>query len=206
MYSDYIWNMPPGDNTVYLTFDDGPHPEVTRWVMDELKKYGAPATFFCIGENVMQHGPVYDELLRAGHATGNHTQHHPNGWEVPDETYLADIAMATKYINSNLFRPPYGRIRSSQARQIKKVMQREEAKIIMWDVLSADFDTDMSKETCLGNVLKNVEPGSIVVFHDSEKAAPNLMYCLPRVMEFLSERRFHFKKLEQETTAVPEKN
>ena len=152
--------------------------------------------FFCIGENVMRHPEMYEAVLAAGHATGNHTQHHPNGWEVADELYLADVAEATKHIRSNLFRPPYGRIRTSQAKQINSAMQRDDVKIIMWDVLSCDFDTTMSKEKCLNNVLKNVEAGSIIVFHDSEKAAPNLMYALPRVMEFLSEKKYGFRKLE----------
>lgn len=196
LYPEYTWNMPADDHAVYLTFDDGPHPQITNWVLEELKKYDALATFFCIGENVMRHPEMYETVLAAGHATGNHTQHHPNGWEVADELYLADVAEATKHIRSNLFRPPYGRIRTSQAKQINSAMQRDDVKIIMWDVLSCDFDTTMSKEKCLNNVLKNVEAGSIIVFHDSEKAAPNLMYALPRVMEFLSEKKYGFRKLE----------
>lgn len=188
--------MPGDDHAVYLTFDDGPHPQITNWVMDELKKYDALATFFCIGENVMQHRAMYETILAAGHSVGNHTQRHPNGWEVTDDLYLADVAEATQHIRSNLFRPPYGRIRSSQAQQIGTAMQRDDVKIIMWDVLSCDFDTGMSKEKCLTNVLKNTEAGSIIVFHDSEKAAPNLMYVLPRVMEYLSEKKYEFKKLE----------
>lgn len=200
IYSQYIWNMPVDDHSVYLTFDDGPHPQITNWVLAELKKYDALATFFCIGENVVHHEAMYEKVLAAGHSVGNHTQHHPNGWEVSDKLYLEDVAQAAKRIRTNLFRPPYGRIRSSQAQRIGNAMQRNDVKIIMWDVLSCDFDTSMSKEKCLNNVVRNVEAGSIIVFHDSEKAAPNLMYSLPRVMEYLSEKKFRFKKLEADNS------
>ena len=188
--------MPAGEHAVYLTFDDGPHPQVTPWVLTELKKYNAQATFFCVGENVLRYPEVYKSIIAAGHSVGNHTQHHVNGWHVTTETYSADVRAAAGVIDSRLFRPPYGRIKKAQAAQIKDAMQKQDAKIIMWDVLSADFDTTFAPEKCLQIVLKNTTDGSIIVFHDSEKAAPNLQYALPKVLEELARRKYVFKRLE----------
>jgi peptidoglycan/xylan/chitin deacetylase (PgdA/CDA1 family) len=196
VFPSYIWDLPPDGKSVYLTFDDGPDPEVTQWVLDQLKMHHALATFFCVGENVEKFPDVYQKILDSGHTTGNHSYSHFNGWQTDVETYINDVAAATKLIRSNLFRPPYGRIKSSQAKRIPDALETMDAKIIMWDVLSADFDPAFTPENCLHNVLKNVRPGSIVVFHDSEKASKNLKFALPRVMSYLTENKYQFKKIE----------
>jgi peptidoglycan-N-acetylglucosamine deacetylase len=195
-FSSYVWNMPRDEKTIYLTFDDGPHPEITLFVLDELKKYNAKGSFFCLGSNVALHPKTYQKLIEEGHATGNHTYDHPNGWEVSTEEYVNDISKAAQYIQSNLFRPPYGRITKKQAGKVKEGMHNGNTKIIMWDVLSADFDSEFSPQQCLNNVLKNATNGSIVVFHDSEKAFRNLEYSFPRAIKQLSEDGYNFKKLE----------
>jgi len=196
IFSSYIWSLPAGNNEVYLTFDDGPHPTITPWVLEELEKYDAKATFFCIGNNVERYPDVYKRILEEGHATGNHTFHHLNGWKNEDEKYIEDISMASQLIKSNLFRPPYGRIKNSQAKKISDVLKTNDAQIIMWDVLSADFDLSFTKEQCLNNVLQNVSPGSIIVFHDSEKAFRNLEYALPETLKSLNNEGYSFKKIE----------
>lgn len=178
LYKSCIWNFSPDVPTVYLTFDDGPHPKATPFVLEQLKKYNARATFFCIGKNVVEHPEIYQQILLDGHAVGNHTHNHLNGWKTGTETYLANIKEAAKYIRSNLFRPPYGRISPFQIKQLK-----DDHKIIMWDILSADFDTSINGEACLQNVVFKLQPGSIVVFHDSEKAWDRMSYALPRVLE-----------------------
>jgi len=178
LYKSCIWNFSPDVPTVYLTFDDGPHPKATPFVLEQLKKYNAKATFFCIGKNVVEHPEIYQQVLLDGHAVGNHTHNHLNGWKTGTDAYLTNIKEAAKYIRSNLFRPPYGRISPFQIKQLKDAY-----KIIMWDILSADFDTSISGEDCLQNVVFKLQPGSIVVFHDSEKAWDRLNYALPRVLE-----------------------
>jgi peptidoglycan/xylan/chitin deacetylase (PgdA/CDA1 family) len=195
-FSSYVWNMPRNEKTIYLTFDDGPHPEITAFVLDELKQYNAKASFFCLGNNVALYPQIYERMINEGHAVGNHTYNHPNGWEISTEEYLNDIIKASKYIQSNLFRPPYGRIKKEQAKKVKEAMKNENVKIIMWDVLSADFDTEFSPQQCLDNVLKNCRNGSIVVFHDSEKAFPNLRYCFPEAIKQLAKEGYRFKKIE----------
>lgn len=195
-FPNYIWSLPANENAVYLTFDDGPHPTITPWVLSELKKYEAAASFFCIGNNVEKHPEIYQRILEEGHATGNHTHHHLNGWKTKDEIYLNDISKAGQLIKSNLFRPPYGRIKNTQAKKIGDALQTDATRIIMWDVLSADFDSSFSPQQCLSNVLENVSAGSIIVFHDSEKAFSNLKYVLPETLMSLSKEGFRFKKIE----------
>lgn len=195
IFPHYYWRIETAGNEVYLTFDDGPHPQITPWVLDELKKYNALATFFCIGKNVEHYPLIYKRILEEGHAVGNHTYHHYNGWTVSDKVYREDVAKAAGLIHTALFRPPYGRIKRSQAKEIGKAMEKN-AKIIMWDVLSADFDPSFSPEQCLQNVLRHVQPGSIVVFHDSEKAYKNLVYALPVVLKQLRQKNYGFKRLE----------
>ena len=195
VFPRYTWRMPDRDKTVYLTFDDGPHPAITPWVLAELKKYGAAATFFCIGKNVEQYPGVYEQILAEGHRTGNHTYSHPNGWKTTTPAYLQDVKKAGDLIDSTVFRPPYGRITQKQAKGLEETLQRKNIVVIMWDVLSADFDLSLSPEACARIVLKHVRPGSIVVFHDSEKAYRNLQYALPVVLEGLSQRGYSFKKL-----------
>jgi peptidoglycan-N-acetylglucosamine deacetylase len=192
----YTWTLPATGNEAYLTFDDGPHPTITPWVLDLLAQYGAKATFFCIGENVARYSDTYRRILAEGHSVGNHTQNHPNGWQVPAAQYIENIREAARHIDSSLFRPPYGRIKGEHLPYINDVFHGK-AQVIMWDVLSADFDPAFKPERCLQNVLKNTEPGSIIVFHDSEKAYPNLAYCLPVVLKHFSERGYRFKRIEQ---------
>jgi peptidoglycan/xylan/chitin deacetylase (PgdA/CDA1 family) len=195
-FSSYEWSLPAEENDVYLTFDDGPHPTITPWVLDQLKQFNAKATFFCIGNNVEKYPDVYQKVLDEKHAIGNHTYHHLNGWKTDDNKYINDVSAAAQLIQSNLFRPPHGRIRSSQAKRIPGAMKKDDVRIIMWDVLSADFDSSFSPEQCLNNVLENVSPGSIIVFHDSEKAFNNLKYALPKTLESLKEAGFNFRRIE----------
>lgn len=195
IYPSYTWDIKTKEKVIYLTFDDGPHELATPFVLDELKKYNAKASFFCIGKNVTAQPSLYNRILEEGHTTGNHTYSHLNGWETNDENYLADVAEAVKYIDSTLFRPPYGRIRKFQARNISKAIKDPEAKIVMWDVLSGDFDDRITRDQCLQNVILNAKKGSIIVFHDSKKAFPLLAFCLPRVLEFYSGKGFRFEGL-----------
>ena|SRR5690554_1028930 len=195
IFSKYHWDVPNKNNAVYLTFDDGPIPEVTPWVLSELEKYDAKATFFCIGENIEKHPDVFRQVLEKGHGVGNHTCHHINGWNSTIREYIDNTEKCQEIIkensklriqNSKLFRPPYGKIRPRQS----KVLRKKGYKIIMWDVLSVDYDSTLSKEQCLENVLRNIESGSIVVFHDSLKAFPRLGYVLPKVLHFLEEKNY----------------
>lgn len=195
IYSSYIWSVNTKKKILYLTFDDGPHPEATPFILNELKKYNALATFFCIGKNVIEQPAVFKRIVDEGHTIGNHTHHHLNGWKVDNKEYMKDIAEAAKYIDSNLFRPPYGRITSFQARHLRSVMGGRNAKVIMWDVLSADFDVSITPENCLENVVFNAKPGSIVVFHDSRKAFEKIQYVLPKILDFFSGKGYFFDAL-----------
>ncbi|MBS1974675.1 MAG: polysaccharide deacetylase family protein, partial [Bacteroidetes bacterium] len=186
IYSSCVWDMPSQGKKMYLSFDDGPHPEATPFVLDELKKQNAKATFFCIGKNVAQYPEVYKRILEEGHRVGNHTHDHLNGWRVSDEEYINNIARAKKYIDSNLFRPPYGRIKRFQV----SCLQKAGFKIIMWDVLSADFDKKISARQCAKNVLKNAKKNSIIVFHDSEKAFHRMKVALTQTLFFFKENGF----------------
>ena len=196
IYDSYTWSVASSDKILYLTFDDGPHPEATPFVLKELKKYNFLATFFCIGKNVVSYPDIYKQVLQEGHSVGNHTYNHLNGWKTNNDDYLKDIALASDEIDSYLFRPPYGRITSFQAKNLKPVMKGKEPKVIMWDVLSGDFDTACSPQQCLANVLFASVPGSIIVFHDSEKAFPRLEYTLPKILNYFSEKGYLFKSLE----------
>lgn len=192
-YKNLIWEMPDNDeHSVYITFDDGPHRSITPFVLDELAKYNAKATFFCIGKNVTEEPDIYKRILVEGHTIGNHTHNHINGWKTLNEDYINNISKASKYISSKLFRPPYGRIKQKQASALQKEM---DYKIYMWSVLSADFDRSISQEQCLNNVTNNIYPGSIVVFHDSEKAWDRMSYALPKVLEYCHEQNWRIKAL-----------
>jgi peptidoglycan/xylan/chitin deacetylase (PgdA/CDA1 family) len=195
IYASYIWNMPANDKTLYLTFDDGPHPEATPFVLKNLKRHNALATFFCIGKNVVAYPDIYKQIINEGHAVGNHTYNHLNGWKTSNDNYMSDIALASYEIDSNLFRPPYGRITSFQAKNLRPVMKGKEPRIIMWDVLSGDFDIECTPEQCLANVIFTSVPGSIIVFHDSEKAFRKLEYAIPRILNHFSEKGYLFKSL-----------
>jgi len=188
LYRSCTWQLSPARRAVYLTFDDGPHPQATPFVMEQLKKYGAKGTFFCIGKNVIEHPQIYQQLLEEGHTVGNHTHNHLNGWKTGTAKYLENILEAGKYINSPLFRPPYGRITPFQVKKLRDTIPG--TKIIMWDVLSADFDTAITGEDCVQNVVFRAKPGSIIVFHDSSKAWDRLSYALPRVLEFCKKQQW----------------
>jgi len=191
LYSGLLWQVPERDKVLYLTFDDGPQPEATPFVLDTLKKYGAKATFFCIGKNVQEYPLIYRRILFEGHRVGNHTQNHLNGWKVRDRDYLENIRVAALSIDSDLFRPPYGRIGMLQASILRAAPLHY--KIIMWGVLSADFDRSLSAETCARNVIRHAGRGSIVVFHDSEKAFDRLRGALPAVLEHFSGLGYRFE-------------
>ena len=173
-------------NDVFLTFDDGPTPEITEKVLDILKSFKVKGTFFCIGRNVDRHPDIYQKIIDYGMGIGNHTYSHLNGWKSKGENYLNDVELASQHIKSNLFRPPYGKIRNSSARKIT-----EKFKIIMWDVLSKDYAQKTSPEQCLRNVKQYAKAGSIIVFHDSVKAFPNLEYALPKSIEYLLQKGYN---------------
>ena len=195
IYPSLIWRVPTVQKELYLTFDDGPINGPTEFALDELKKADAKATFFCIGDNVRKHSPVFDRVLSDGHTIGNHTFNHINGWKTRTKDYLSNIQLFEKSLPKNLstkfFRPPYGRITPSQIRALK------DYKIIMWDVLSFDYSKNISPEDCLKNTIKAVRPGSIIVFHDSLKAEKNMRFAVPRLIEHFQHKGFSFKTLPQ---------
>ena len=193
LFSGSIWEMPVTQKIIYLTFDDGPHPIVTPFVLDELDKYNAKATFFCIGNNVLEHPGIYKRILYQGHAVGNHTHNHLDGWKTENAKYLQNILEARKNIDSHLFRPPYGRITRNQRKLL--MHQDEPFKVIMWNVLSGDFDVNITPEKCLENVLQNTKSGSVIVFHDSEKAYERLKFALPAVLKHFSDKGYQFEKI-----------
>jgi peptidoglycan/xylan/chitin deacetylase (PgdA/CDA1 family) len=193
IYRGLVWRIPTNEKVLYLSFDDGPHPVATPFVLDELAKYGAKGTFFCIGKNVEAHPLIYRRILMEGHRVGNHTQDHLNGWKVDDVRYLENIREAARRIDSDLFRPPYGRIGNLQAAVLRAVPFQYA--IVMWDVLSGDFDAAVSAERCARNVMRYGRPGSIVVFHDSEKAFGKMKEALPVVMKYFSERGYKFEAI-----------
>lgn len=175
------WQMPvqAHDPTVYLTFDDGPHPVATPFVLDQLAKYEGKGTFFCIGKNVVEYPEIYARILAEGHTAGNHTHNHLKGWTTQTKAYIENALQAAQFIDSKLFRPPYGRIKRMQATHLHDMGYR----IIMWSLLSGDFDTGLEPKRCLENVVFHLKPGDIVVFHDSQKAWDRMSYALPRVLE-----------------------
>ncbi len=194
LYSSKLtWQIPTEKKEIFITFDDGPHPSVTPFVLDCLRQYHAKATFFCIGKNVVQYPQVYQQILKEGHAAGNHTQNHLNGWKTDDTFYLKDVILAQQAIHSNLFRPPYGRITRSQVKELTP-----QFKIIMWSVLSGDFDVSLSPEKCLQNVVSNTCAGSVIVFHDSEKAFARLEYALPKALKYFAENGYKMNVIESD--------
>lgn len=193
VFKHRVWDIATTQKDIYLSFDDGPHPEHTLFVLDELRKHGAKATFFCIGKNVQSYGEIYTRIIEEGHTVGNHTFDHLNANRTPDTIYLQNIKDAKQYIDSRLFRPPYGRVSGFLVKQL--LTPAYQLRTIMWTVLSGDFDVTISGEQCLQNVLLNTQAGSIVVFHDSEKASSRLRYALPRVLDFFAEKGFVFKAI-----------
>jgi peptidoglycan/xylan/chitin deacetylase (PgdA/CDA1 family) len=194
MYPFFVWSKPTKDKVLYLTFDDGPHPTITPFVLAQLKQFNAKATFFCIGKNVVDQPAIYRQILQEGHSVGNHTHNHLNGWKTNNHVYIENIQQAAKHIDSTLFRPPYGRIKKSQAKQLLTLNSQLQT-IVMWDVLSADFDIHISPEKCLANVINNAKQGSIIVFHDSEKAWDRLSYALPKTLEYFAKMGYVFEAL-----------
>lgn len=181
IYPSLIWRKSNSSHSIYITFDDGPIPKVTPFVLETLKKYNAKATFFCIGDNVRKHPGIFEDIKKEGHAIGNHTYNHLKGWKTSTTQYIDNYLKCDELVDSSLFRPPYGRIKRRQISKLKQL--KSDLKIIMWDVLSGDFDQNLSPEECLNNVLKYTGPGSIIVFHDSLKAFHRLEYVLPRALE-----------------------
>ena len=191
IYPALIWQFPNEQNSLFLTFDDGPTPEMTPWVLDMLDQYNAKATFFCLGKNVEMHPRLYADILRRGHAVGNHSYSHLKGWGMETDAYIRDVDTAAACIESNLFRPPYGRISPNQAKMLS-----ERYRIIMWNVLSQDYSRSLSRKRCAARVVRDMKPGAVVVFHDSVKSAQNLWYALPLVLRRLRERGWTSKPIE----------
>lgn len=223
IFSDYIWRMPAKkdpvcrqERNIYLTFDDGPIPEITDWILKTLDKFHTKATFFCVGDNIQKHPEIFQSVLNKDHSIGNHTFNHLNGWRTNTKKYLENLKQTEEIIDitstkvlpsgkdlewdqnlfhrkvgSKLFRPPYGKIKPAQ----RKILQKKGYQIIMWDVLSGDFDPGLSKENCLQNVMDNVQNGSIIVFHDSIKAFEKLQYVLPKVLQHFTQKGYTFKKI-----------
>lgn len=199
LFHNQTWSIPNKENNIYLTFDDGPTPTVTPWVLDILKEHNIKATFFCIGKNIKSNPDIFKRILTEGHRVGNHTFTHKNGWKTNFKTYIKDVNICEKEIlnltnktidgkNSRLFRPPYGKITPRQS----KFLISQGYKVIMWDILTADFDTNISLEKCYSNATKKVENGSIIVFHDSQKAFEKLKYTLPKAIEFYKNNSYQF--------------
>ncbi|MBK5285324.1 MAG: polysaccharide deacetylase family protein [Bacteroidia bacterium] len=194
-FPELIFRGNSSENFLYLTFDDGP-TQISPWVLAELRKHNAKATFFCVGNNIEKNPEIFSSIINNGHSVGNHTMHHLNGWKTRTNNYIEDVEECSFALNSlqpqtNFFRPPYGKITPSQYSSLRK-----NYKIVMWDVLSKDYDERVSEEKCLKRVITKSKPGSIIVFHDSHKAEKNLRYVLPRVLEYFSERKFSFCSLQ----------
>jgi peptidoglycan/xylan/chitin deacetylase (PgdA/CDA1 family) len=192
LFPNFTWRIPTNDKVIHLTFDDGPIPEVTPWVLEQLAQHDAKATFFCVGDNVRKHPEVLDMVRQAGHSLGNHTFNHLNGWLSDNMQYFLNVRRCAHALRSNLFRPPYGRLKPRQGDFLLR-----HYRIVMWDVLSGDFDPEITAEQCLQNVLENARRGSIVVFHDSLKAWEKLQYVLPMVLSHFTSKGYRFERLEE---------
>jgi len=185
-----LCSVPTSEKVIYLTFDDGPIPEITPDVLRILEERNVKATFFCVGENVKKHPGIFELVKGAGHATGNHTFHHLKGWKTPPAEYVEDVLRCNEYFTTNLFRPPYGKFTPSQY-----LLLRKHFRFILWSVLSGDYHRKITPEQCLSNVLLNTVQGSIVVFHDSIKAKENLFYTLPRFLDHFLGESYRFKRI-----------
>ncbi len=190
LFPNYLWNKSRKKPYVYFTFDDGPIPEITPWVLDTLKSYDMHGTFFCVGDNVRKHSKIYNRLIAEGHSVGNHSYSHKSGWGSDVDKYLDDVELCGSFVQSDLYRPPYGRLKPQQAEAI-----RHQYQIVMWDILSGDFDPNITAEQCYQNVIQNLKPGSIVVFHDNVKSFDTLKEVLPRVIEYCQSKGLSSKAL-----------
>ena len=191
LFPKALWRMNPDEKAVYLTFDDGPIPVVTPWVVDLLGHYGIKATFFMVGDNVRKHPQEYKQVVDAGHRVGNHTFNHLKGLFTDTREYVENVEKADALIHSNLFRPPHGMLRRSQYKELSKRYQ-----FVMWDLVTRDYSKRMNGEEVLANVKKYVRNGSIITFHDSLRSEENLKYALPRAIEWLQEQGYEFKVFE----------
>ncbi|MEQ7798898.1 polysaccharide deacetylase family protein [Pedobacter sp. ASV1-7] len=203
-YPSLTWNKTRKEKVIYLTFDDGPIPDVTPFVLKTLKDFNAKATFFCIGDNIRKHPDIFKQLKEEGHQVGNHTFNHLKGWKTEDKTYLENFKMCQELTQTNLFRPPYGRIKKSQIKLIQLAISNSQfpvqtanakLQIVMWDVITGDFDLNLSPEECYRNAIRHTTNGSIVVFHDSLKAFDRLEYALPRFLQYFTDKGFSFLTL-----------
>ncbi len=190
MFPDLVWQI-EDERGVYLTFDDGPTPGITAWILATLRRYDAKATFFVLGKNVEMYPDLYAKILAEGHRVGNHTYSHQKGWRMPLEQYVEDIDFASDIVQSNLFRPPYARITLSQLRTLSK-----RYKIVMWSIISRDYNRKLTGEMCLRGVLPHIEAGAIILFHDSEKSFANMSYALPKTLERITELGLKCKAIE----------
>lgn len=195
MFPEAFWQIPTEEKVVYLTFDDGPIPGVTSKVLQILKENQIKATFFCVGENVDKYPEIFNQIIEEGHLVGNHTYNHIKGFKCSNSIYFENIEKANKIIKSNLFRPPYGLLKNSQFNILKL-----KYKIIMWDVISCDYDSKLTPEDCFTNVINFVRNGSIITFHDSFKAEKNVLSALPKVIEYLKEQGYSFRRIEFDKT------
>lgn len=187
LFPELIWRINTNEKVLYLTFDDGPHPTLTPWVLELLKAYNAKGTFFCLGKNVDSYSNVYEQILSEGHHVGNHTQHHLRGWTSRKHNYLQDVSKCAERVNSNLFRPPYGHISPLQIKALEK-----DYKIVMWDILSWDFKKEISAEKCLQNITNHASSGSIIVLHDNDNSEGNLRYILPKALSYYANKGYRF--------------
>ena len=194
LFPAMLWKVKTAEKHIYLTFDDGPIPEVTPWVLDVLREHGALATFFCVGENVVKHPQIFQRLIQEGHSVGNHTHNHLNGWKTSTHQYLENVtnaqeALSNESSTTHLFRPPYGRLSRGQMKELKS------KNIVMWDVLSGDFSSELNPDQVLEKSIKYTKPGSIIVFHDNVKAQTNLKYVLPAYLSYFNAKGFSFLSL-----------
>ena len=188
-FPNLIWTI-PSDDSVYLTFDDGPTPEITSWVLEQLRTYNAKATFFCLAKNVERHPDLFQRVVADGHAIGNHSYSHLKGWGPPAQQYVEDVDYANTFLHSNLYRPPYGRFTRQQFRLL-----RERYRVVLWSIISMDYSRCVSGRRVVQYVMSHIKPGDIVVFHDSLKAERNLRYALPFVLETIAMRGYKAKPI-----------
>ena len=201
LFPQLIWDLPNAENKVYLTFDDGPHPEITPWILEQLAKYDAKATFFCLGENVKKYPEIIEQILKEGHQIGNHGYAHLNGWETDNDNYLQDYLKCQDLLkqvtnsDNNIFRPAYGKVKKYQILRIKSHISNHKSEIINWSLMAGDFDQNQTSAQCFSN-LKKVKSGDIVVMHDNEKSWKHLEYCLPKFLEFCKEKKYNLYKID----------